>query len=235
MCLFNMRIVQSEVLAVGLALALAGVSASAAIETQVIDYGSAAAPVAGGTIDLSYNEFNPSLGELTGITILLDSYDAAKSEVFSISGAGTAYRDASVSDGSETVNALGLSTSTRHLSSGPFDGTTTGFLTIAGSGHAQHQRATEHIHAAGFSSFIGIGSEEFAVSIVPGTGRFSGHGPDSLGFGGIFDSYGTIQIDYTYIPAIAVPEAPYFSFVAGGGAGFVALGGLVRHFRRSKA
>lgn len=218
-----------------MALALAGVSVSAAIETQVIDYGSAADPVAGGTIDLSYNKFDPSLGRLTGITIFLDSYDAAKSEVFSISGAGSAYCDASVSDGSETVSALGLSTSTRDLSAGPFDGTTTGFLTDAGSDHAEHRRDAEHIRSAGFSSFIGVGSEAFAVSIVPGRGRFSGYGPDSLGFGGVFDSYGTIQIDYTYIPAVAVPEDSDFSFFAGGIAGFVALGGLIRQARRSQA
>lgn len=230
-----MKTLQSRTLAVVVILVLARVAASAAIETQVIDYGSASSPLTGGTVNLSYNEFNPALGRLDGITIILSSYDTAEAEVFSTHGAGIAYDDAMVSNGSETVSALGLTTSAKQLSAGSFSGTTTGFLTVAGSGHTQHDTAVEHISAADASSFIGVGSEEFVLSIVPGTGRFSGEGPSSLGFGGVFNSYGSIEIQYTYAPVVAAPETSNFSYFTGAFAALAALGGLVRQVSRSEA
>jgi hypothetical protein len=227
----NMKIMQSKMLAVMGMLTLARLSASAAIETQVISYGSAASPVMGGTVDLSYLQFDPSLGQLDGINIILDSFDVAQPLVFSINGAGVAYSGVSVSGGAETVSALGLSTSTTTLAAGPFAGTTTGFFTIAGTGATQPLTASKTVLSADFSSFIGVGSGAFAVSVVPGMGQYSGSGPASVvGFGGVLSSYGTVEIDYNYV---AVPEASNFSAFAGGVAGFAALGGLVRQIRRS--
>jgi len=228
-----MKIMQSKMLAVLGILTLAQLSALAAIETQaqVISYGSAASPVTGGTVDLSYLQFDPSLGQLDGVNIILHSFDFAQPLVFSIDGAGVAYSGASVSGGAETVSALGLSTSTTTLAAGPFAGTTTGFFTIAGTGATQPLTASEMVLPADFSSFIGVGSGAFAVSVVPGTGLYSGSGPASVvGFGGVFSSYGTVEIDYNYV---AVPEALNFSVFAGGVAGLAALGGLVRQIRRS--
>jgi hypothetical protein len=226
-----MKRMQFGVLAIGAALILSEAPASAvvqlaSVESQIIDY-----PLSTGPVNLAYNEFNPSLGQLIGITVSLDSYDAAESEVFSFPGAGVAYSGASVSDGTEIVSALGLSTSTASLAAGPFAGTTTGFPTIAGSGPTQHLTASEIVLSSDFSSFVGAGSEPFTVSVAPGTGTFSGHGQSSaVGFGGVINSYGAVEIDYSYI---AVPEASGFSIVAGGAAAFMALGALVRQARRS--
>ena len=77
----GMKIVQTGGLVCGSAVLLAALSASSAIESQIIDYGSAAAPDTTGTIELSYKDFNPSLGTLTGVEIILNSYDTAEAEV----------------------------------------------------------------------------------------------------------------------------------------------------------
>lgn len=220
-------------MAVAGAVILTGKSTFAVVELadeqQIINY-----PAPSGTANLSYNEFNPALGQLIDITISLDTYDTALSEVFSAAGPGVSYSGASVSSASETVNALGLSTSTTSLEAGPFDGTTTGWITVAGSGPTQHLTASEIVLPANFASFIGTGLQPFNVSIVPGTGTYSGTGPSSLvGFAGAVNSYGTIEIDYDYIAtAVAVPEASQSAIYASGIAALVGIGGLIFRTRR---
>jgi len=231
--LLNSNVVKLGLVALG---AIATVSASAAlepvqVESVVVPFGSASAPISGGTVNLAFDEFNPAAGNLVGITITLDSYDNAESTVFCTAGAGSSYSAASVSGGSESVSALGLSTATTTLSAGPFSGVTTGFFSIAGAGNAQYLTASEIVQPADFSSYIGNGSRNFDLVISPGTGTYSGVGPASvMGFGGIFDSYGTVKIDYSYV---AMPESASFSLLAGVAASFVTLAGLVTSYRRS--
>jgi hypothetical protein len=117
------------------------------------------------------------------------------------------------------------------LAAGPFAGTTTGAYTVAGGGQTQHWTASEVI-LSDFDSFLGTGSKSFSVSVHPGTGTYSGAGAGYLFFGGAFNAYGTVEIDYTYSP---IPEARHFSLCTGGLAGAMAIGGWVRRLRRTPA
>lgn len=228
-------------LAAGSVLILSALSASAAFERQVIDYGSAGSPVAGGTVNLSWAGFDPSLGQLTGVTITLDSYDSAQAEVISLPGAGVGYFNASVTSGVETVNVqdlpISLSTSTDSLMAGPSSGTTAGLTTTTGSGPTQHLTASETVLSPDLPFFIGGGLQAFSVLVTPGAGTFSGSGQGSaVGFGGVFNSYGSVEIDYSYLAnVVTVPEASHFSAVTGGVAGFVSLLGWNRRVRRQTA
>ncbi|HXC99988.1 MAG TPA: choice-of-anchor E domain-containing protein [Verrucomicrobiae bacterium] len=194
----------SGALVIGTVLATGARSAQAAMESQVIDYGSASSPVAGGdTVNLSFNKFDPSLGTLTDIILTLSSVDTVQSVVFDPNGGGNGYTAASVSGGMETVNALnGLSTSTASLAAGPFAGVTTGANTIAGSS-TQTLSASTHVLPADFSSYTG-GAGTFDVSVVTGTATSSGsYLGNELFFGWNANSYGSVEIDYDFA---AVPE-----------------------------
>lgn len=230
-----MKITKFGMLALGAILAGTGVSAPAAIETEDFsyDYGSATVPISGATANSAIQEFDPSQGQLIGITFTVDSYDRALSTVFS-SGAGNAYTGALVTQGTETVTAnapdliLGLTTSS--LSAGPFAGTTDGFFKVAGDGSWQYNTTLGSVPSANFPSYIGTGTQALSVTVAPGTGTFSGTGGSQVGFGGQFQAYGTVQVEYTFL---AIPETVYFSLCAGGVAGLVAMLACFRQPRRS--
>lgn len=191
-------------LAVGAVFTLVHSSASAALEqSQIVDYGSASDPVAGGnTVNLAFDSFNPSLGTLNEILITLTSVDTVQAEVLNLGSAPGAYSNVMVSGGMETVSALdGLSTSTSTLSAGPFSGTATGTLTIAGTG-SQTLSASAQVSPANFSWYTG-GPGTFDVSVITGTATSSGTG-GNLAFGWNANSYGTVELDYFYS---VVPEA----------------------------
>jgi hypothetical protein len=181
-----------------------GHSATAAIMTQTVDYGSAGSPVAGGnTVNLAFNKFNPSLGTLTDIIITLDSVDTVQAVVLDANPnpGGNGYTGVSVSGGMETVNALGgLSTSTSSLSAGPFAGLTTGSQTIAGS-TTQSLSASMNVLPANFSAYTS-GTGTFDVSVVTGTATSSGsYTGKPLFFGWNANSYGSVEIDYDFVAA----------------------------------
>lgn len=264
------RCLQIGWLVLGAALLLAGFSARAAIESQLIDYGTAANPDTAGAVELSYKDFNPALGTLTGVEVIFNSYDAVEAEVLDLNYNqskgyhGGTYQQASVSGGTETVEALGISDTSGPLRAGPFSGRTKGLETIAGAGPRQHLGVKDHVAAADFSSFIGTQSTPFSLLIIGGaggnsdgkakkgalggpfntevTGRYIGRGGENVKFESLFDSYGTVEIEYFYTPAIAnsdgsnaIPEAAEFSLFTGLAAGLAGLGGMLLWFRRSAA
>ena len=233
--MFGMKMTVFSGRAIGSILIWSAVSASAAIETESFsyNYGSAASPITGGTVNQSYQEFDPSLGQLIGITLAVDSYNTAVSTIFS-TGPGNAYADASVSQGSVTVTVgapdLVLGLTTTSLSAGPFAGITGGFLTKAGSGISQYNTTSGTVPSSDFSSYIGTGMQALTLTVDPGTAYFSGTGGSSVGFGGQLNAYGTVEVEYMYL---AIPEAGYFSLFAGSIAGLVALRGCFRALRGS--
>jgi hypothetical protein len=238
-----MKVMQLRILAAAGAWALtqlpAGAVMQSALESQVLDYGCAGAPVVNGVATLSYDLFDPTLGQLGEVVLTLKSSDSVQPLVFSVNGAGVAYSGASVSGGTETVTAdivPGLSTTTTTLASGPFSGTTTGPLTFAGTPTTQTLSSSVMI-MSGLSPFVGTGSQNFDVSVSPGSGMYSGSGLGSiLGFGGVFGSCGSVEIDYYYIARmVAVPETSHFSLYAGAFAGLVAVGGVASRARRPGA
>jgi len=234
-----MNAMKFRTLAAAGTLALSQMSAWAAmqssLESQIISYGCASAPVVDGVANLSYNLFDPSLGQLGEVDIILNSSDSVQPLVFSVAGAGVSYSGAAVSGGTETVSAsaFGLSTTTTTLAAGPFSGTTTGPMTLAGTPTVQTLSSSEMI-LSGLAAFEGSGSESFNVSVSPGTGSYSGSGQGSiLGFGGVFGSCGSVEIEYFYTAGMAaVPESTHFPLAAGVCAGFLALGGVVSKIRR---
>ena len=230
-----MKTVPLSVLA-GVLFTATAYSASAALERQVINYGSAASP-AYGDVNLSCAEFDPSLGELTGVSIRLDSYDVAQGVIFSVLGSGVAYADATVSSSGETVSVQGLSaalsTCATSLAAGPYSGTTAGFINLTVNSFAQHLTASEEVLSANLPAFVGGGSQAFQVLVRPGAATYSGSGQNStIGFWGVVGSYGTVEIDYNYaVNVVSVPETGQFSLLAGGMAGCAALIALVRRAR----
>jgi hypothetical protein len=220
----------------GIFLAAAAGSAPAAMESQVINYGSAASPVYG-DVKLAGAEFDPALGTLTGVSIKLDSYDVGQGVIFSVLGGGIAYSDASISSAGETVSVQGLSvplsTCATSISVGPYSGTTAGFINLTVTSSAQHLTASEEVLSANLPSFIGAGSQAFQVLVTPGAATYSGSGQSStIGFWGVVGSYGTVEIDYDYAAnVVLVPETGQCSLIAGGLAGCTALMALGRRIR----
>jgi hypothetical protein len=246
-----MKQIQLMKLAMIAVMAWTCVSARAAMQvaTETVNYGSASGPVqSGGTVGKTFQQFDSSLGTLTGITVSLTTSDAALAAVYSLNGGPVSYTDAQVQYGSEIVIAsfVGtgetLSVTGSSLASGPFNGTANPGYNQIGSGPVQNFSGTLQVLASDFSSFIGTGMGSVSISVNPGTGLYSGNGQgygsgngltSGLFFGGAFDSYGTMQIDYAYIPNLAVvPEAPGFPLVTAGLAGLVGVGALVRQIRR---
>jgi hypothetical protein len=225
-----MKVFRHGWVAVVASFALAGISASAAVLTQTIDYGSSSAPVGAGMINTTFNEFNASLGELTGVTIVLQCYDTAQATVFS-SGAGIGYTDAAVKNGSETVSVLGDSITIAGLSAGPASGTTTGYYTVAATGATLSQSASEIVLANAFSNYIGTSPGTLSILVNPGMGSYSGTAVEGAGFSGNFESYGAVEIDYTYTPWALVPEATYFATFSGGVAVLLMAGRGLRRRR----
>ena len=230
-----MKTVQLRVLT-GVMFTAAAFSAPAALERQVINYGSAASP-AYGDVNLSWAEFDPSLGELTGVSIRLDSYDVAQGVIFSVLGGGVAFSGAAVSSSGETVSVQGLSaplsTYATSLAAGPYSGTTAGFINLTVNSSAQHLTASEEVLSANLPAFVGAGSQAFQVLVTPGAATYSGSGQSStIGFWGVVGSYGTVEIDYNYAAyVVSVPETGQFSLLAGGIAGCTALIALGRRAR----
>jgi hypothetical protein len=132
------------------------------------------------------------------------------------------------------TSGIDLSKTTTSLAAGPFAGETTGTQTIAGSGPAEERTASDIVASTHISSFIGTGDQSLAVSAIPGTGNITGVGKANvLFFGGAFDSYGTVDIEYTYIPNFAVvPESGRFPLFTACAAALAGLILTVRHVRR---
>jgi hypothetical protein len=227
---------QMAVLAVGAAVTLTAHSASAAVESQVIDYGSASSPVAGGnTVDLTFNTFNSSLGTLAGATVTLTSVDTVQSVVFDFNGGAGTYSDAMTAGGMETVNSTldGLSTSTSSLSAGPFAGSipagTPAFGQVVVGSATQTLTASAAVAPGNLSLYTG-GTGDFMVSVVTGTAHSSFSTPTpGLEIGWNANSYGNVEVDYTYLPSVAVPE-PGTIFAGLGLLGYVGVVIMRRNF-----
>jgi hypothetical protein len=225
----KMTKLKTPALALMAALACTGESAWAQLQSDyIISYN--------GTTTASYQQFNPSLGTLTGVDIVFNIYDTAQALVYSPNGGLVGYSDAAVNNGSESVSAFGFTLASSTLQAEPVSGTASQGINPAGPGSVQN--LTKTFQEADFSSFIGTGSLNETVTVTPGTGLYSGTGSvNDLFFGGTFNSSGTIEIEYFYDPSVigAVPEAQHFPAATAGVAGLVGLVALIRQVRRPAA
>jgi hypothetical protein len=200
--------------AFGLALItalVAGVSSTpAAMVTQTLDYGSASAPVySGNTATLSFNKFNPSLGTLTDIILTLTSVDTIQSTVFNFGSTPEAYTGSYVTGGNETVSALSgaVSTAISGVTTPVYSGTTSAGMysvTVAGSVTAPPIAQSTTI-LSGLAQYIGTsGNVALPVSVALSSSSATSHVTGNLvGSGWNADSYGTLAVEYDFIP---IPE-----------------------------
>jgi hypothetical protein len=202
-------------------------TASAAVMTQTLNYGSATAPVeaGGGSIDLTFNQFNSSLGTLQDVIITLNSFDTAQAEVLNLSSGPLPYSQSYVYNANETVSINGgPSTTTSTLETGHdasnpngFSGTATpsgsGFVpTISGSGPTQNLTASSSVDITPFTGTSTV-TVDMLLWIIAGTATSHVTGQASTIFAGWnADSYGNVVVQYDFL---AVPEPFSYGMVAG--------------------
>jgi hypothetical protein len=189
--------------AVGMACGIIAMPADAAIETFTANYGTSSSPLPLDTTQsLSLNTFNPALGTLTGITINLYSEDTLQTEIVNMTSGALPYSMAGTTV-PITVTALNGLTTSASASDGPFQGTAAGMATTLDGGPppiAANNSAT--VPSSDFSLYEGSGPQTFNVSVLVGEPFVEGSGA-SLLFGGLGNSYGSVEVVYDYSP---VPE-----------------------------
>jgi hypothetical protein len=209
--------------------------ASAAVMTQTLNYGSAAAPVeaGGGTIDLTFNQFDSSLGTLQDVIITLNSFDTAQAEVLNLSSSPLSYSQSYVYNANETVSINGgPSTTTSTLETGHDSSNPNGFSgiaapsgsgfvpTISGSGPTQAISTSSSVNISPFQGTSTV-TVDLMLWIIAGTATSHVTGQANAIFAGWnANSYGNVQVQYDYL---AVPEPCSYGIFAGVGLGLVAL------------
>jgi hypothetical protein len=187
--------------------AIAG-SASASIQPEFATYGSSSSPLPlGSTESLSLPQFNPSLGTLTGVSVELYSYDTISSVVFNFTGQSAAYSAATAAVPVTVRAALDdyILTTSAQGTAGPFAGLLSGASvpSVAGSLNITAQPAS--ISPGDLGSFQGMGDLPITLTVPDSVGSYSGTGGSSLFFGGNGYSYGTVEVDYSYISSMDEP------------------------------
>jgi hypothetical protein len=189
--------------ALGAACATIATPVEAAVETFTADYGSSSSPLPlDSTESVSLNTFNPALGALMGITINLYSEDTLQTEVVNLTSGALPYTLAGTTV-PVTVTALNGLTTSASATDGPFQGTAPGMATTLDGGPppiAANNSAT--VAPGDFSLYEGTGPQTFSVSVLVGEPSVQGTGA-SLLFGGLGNSYGSVEVVYDYCP---VPE-----------------------------
>jgi hypothetical protein len=219
--------------AIALGAAAFAFSASAALVEETANYGSANSPLTlGSSATLSLNQFNPSWGTLTSVTVTLFSYDTISSVVFSPSGQTASFTGASATfpvavSLSDALGDLNNLTLRNNGTAGPFSGSLPGpGMIVAGSANLPEQSASI---TPTLAPYEGAGQFSFDVLVANSNGSYSGNGGSSLFFGGNAFSYGTVEVDYNYTPN-PVPESG--TLLSGLGLAGICVVGLTRRFRR---
>jgi hypothetical protein len=193
-----------------LLLAVGSRSAQAALETYTANYGSPSAPLVvsdfGGTsfpFSLSLPQFNPSQGTLEQVVLTLSSTDIAGSQVLNETGTSQSYSGA-FADLTVNISGPNMLLTSLSLEAGPFSGVVgAGTHVDAGSSSGAAAASTTDVPSADFASYIGSGMVSLNLSGSALNGTYGGSGPAGLFFGGFADSYGTVEVQYSYA---AVPE-----------------------------
>jgi hypothetical protein len=179
----------------------------AAIEDEFAYYGTQTSPIAvGSSVPFSIGSFDNSLGTLTGITVILTSFDTAESLLYNFSGQNQGFSAATASV-PVSVSALGGTTTSATPSAGPFAGVAAPGQTQWGPGGVLSAQNVVNVPISDFHLYEGTGSINFNVNLALLAGTYSGspnNGNSSLYFGGNGFSYGEIEVEYTYA---TVPEA----------------------------
>jgi hypothetical protein len=209
-------------------------SAPAALFQEMVNYGTAASPLSLGSSEvLTLGRFDSSLGTLTGVTFKMFSYDTVSSVIFNSSAQTIGFSSATatipitvaLSDISGDLDAL---TTTVSGTAGPFSGSVFGpGSTVVGSAGLAEQTASL---ATALAPYEGSGQFSFDLSVADSIGAYSGNASSSLFFGGDGDSYGTVEVQYNYIPFDPIPEGS--TLWTGLGVAGICVVGAARRFRQ---
>lgn len=217
-----------SILAAGGLFVGATVPASAALETECYNFGSASDPLAvggGGSIaNFSVGMFNTSLGTLDDIVITLTSYDSIQSQVVDVGGPAS-FQNAQAS-ANITITGPDLTQTSGTLTTTPFsesigadssaslDGkvlsdSSGSSVTYAYGPAAQSKVSTSSSVPVGdFGNYEvnGGGTLDYLLNAST-AGTSSGYGSPGVFFGYVADTYGCLDITYDYTPSVVtVPE-----------------------------
>lgn len=203
------------------AVFISAVSVQAAVETEKAFYGAAASPLeVGSAVNLSLDQFDPSLGALNAVTITLSSFDSVVSEVLNFNGASASYSGAQatlsvLATASVTASDTLTTTATGAAGSPSDSGISTSFGASVAA-RADLPQTSAGISPTDLSLYEGTGSLSVTVAIADLAGSITGNSTSPwLFFGGDGYSYGEVEIDYSYTASgsgpgggmVTVPES----------------------------
>ena len=204
-------------LAAASSLLLAG-RASAAIESFSAVYGVPTPLGPFGSETLSLSKFDTSLGTLEDVTLTLVSHDTAYVSVYNFNGTPQGFTGAFASV-PVTVTVLNGLTATA---------TSAGTLAYGTAAPGRNDfpgitvsSTSSIILGSGFSDYEGMGGQMFNVTVTSGAGTYGGTAIPGVFFGGTAASYGTVEVDYSYIQGFnqggveSAPEPATYGACAG--------------------
>lgn len=178
-------------------------TARAAVESVTVSYPTLDV---GATTSLSFPMFDPTLGTLTDIVIKLTSNDAVESIVYDPSSSLAGHYTGANATVPVTVTALSGVSTTTTLHAGPGSGTIQPNTFVVAATQSGTVVNSVRVLSSGYAQYIGTGNQTFDLSVQQLAGIYSGsyNGPGAqVFFGGDASSFGSVEIDYTYV---AVPE-----------------------------
>jgi hypothetical protein len=201
-------------LLVGTALASPGLPASADTESFTVAYGSASAPFAVNgdnfPINLTFPQFDASLGDLTDIQVTLTTTGFLLADVAN-TGAATTFTDAAAT-GTIAVSGPDGALSSVTLTTTAFGGSIASGTTALPAHSLGPQTSisgegVSHVPLSAFPAYEAIGSGSsfnFPLNAVF-NGSVSGQGASGVSFAGDASAYGSAEIDYSYVTNVPEP------------------------------
>ena len=174
------------------------------------------------TDNFTLQEFDTTLGTLTGITITLSDTATAEVDVFNSTSTAQGFTNATASIPLNLTGPASVSVNTTAVA-GPIAGTANpgvnAFPGIPGTGSG-----STNVASANFGSYEGVGTTFASFSVASSTGNFSGTSVPGVFFGGSATVGAVTTITYTYTPSTGTPEPSTMALLGSSllGVGFIA-------------
>jgi hypothetical protein len=179
--------------------------------------------------NLTLEQFNPGLGTLTGVELVLNASATEVLEVLNFTDEPLSFTNGSASTPITVTGPAGTSTSVTASVSG-VSGTVPGvlFSITPFAGTLETLSNSAAVLPADFGFYEGLGT--FMFNLLANTGTYGGTG-NNLGFGGSMTANGNVTVEYTY-DAVATPLPAGLPLFA---TGLGVLGVLGRRRKRKNA